>query len=230
MLGTYPSLAQSGGQFCARSFQDTNGNGLLDAETEQLLTRGVGLELLNADNVVIASAILERSPNADDGIVCFQNLADDTYALLFSSADYNATTPRLAERTVSASGLPVVVEFGAQRIGSGAQAANNAPATGLAQLSPEQRESLILRVSLATIGTVVIMLLMLLIGVGIYLLMRSRQSPQPQPAGYARSVAGQSRFQPYDAPPPAETDTTPTLTDSTADTGKVQTVSDDDLS
>ena len=200
LLGAVTALAQSGGQFCVRSFQDTNGNGVLDAESEPLLTRGIGIELLDTDNVVIASALLDRSPNADSGVVCFQNLPDGDYAVLMSSADYTATTPRLVERAVSTNGLPVVIEFGAQRISSGtaAIAGSNSPRT------PEQQQALILQLALSTVGTVLVVVLMLILGMFIYILRMRRPAPRPVPAAaYAQQPPTSQIYEP--APPPGST-------------------------
>jgi len=222
------AAAQTGGQFCVRSFQDLNGNGVLDAETEPLLTRGVGLELLDEENVVIASALLERSPNAADGVVCFQNLVDGTYSVMLSSADYNATTSRLVSREVSSTGLPVVIEFGAQRA-TGGEAAP-APSTSAGR-TPEQMQSMVLRLSLSTVGTVLIVLIMLIIGVFIYVLRGRGNNSGPGPVTYRPDSVRQLETEPYAAPPaPAAADTGRVGTvppASLEDTGPVGTVSDD---
>ncbi|MGV2435123.1 MAG UNVERIFIED_CONTAM: hypothetical protein LVT10_09825 [Anaerolineae bacterium] len=73
-------LAQTGGQFCVRSFEDRNANALIDAD-ESVLTRGVAVELLNQYNIVIASALLDNSPNSTDGIICFQQLPRGQYSV-----------------------------------------------------------------------------------------------------------------------------------------------------
>ena len=207
VLGAFPALAQSGGQFCIRSYQDTNGNGILDAESEPLLTRGVGIELLDEDNVVIASALLDRSPNASSGVVCFQNLPDGTYSVMMSSADYTATTPRLVTNTVSASGLPVVVEFGAQRVSSGSAVI---PVSNT-QRTPEQQQDFVLQLAFSTVGAVLVVVFMLIVGMFIYVLRLRGANSQPVPA----SVYQQPQQQPhqphvvsrYQEPPIAESDT-----------------------
>ncbi len=202
LLGGGNALAQSGGQFCVRGYQDTNGNGVLDAESEPLLTRGVGVELLDADNVVIASALLDRSPNATNGVVCFQNLPDGTYSVLMSSADFTATTPRLVERNVSTSGLPVVIEFGAQRVSSGTVAL---PAGG-GPRTPEQQQTFVFQLALSTVGTVLVVVVMLIIGMFIYILRLRNISPRPVPASaYQQPAPETGRFQ-EPVPPPGSTE------------------------
>lgn len=106
--------AQSGGMFCVRAFEDRNANGTLDAG-EPLLTRGVSVNLLDAQNVTIASSLLDQSPTAAQGVVCFQGLAPGQYTMSITSADYNATTPAIMTTSISANDLPVVMEFGGQR-------------------------------------------------------------------------------------------------------------------
>ncbi|MBI5670628.1 MAG: hypothetical protein HZC41_21765 [Chloroflexi bacterium] len=105
--------AQSGGQLCVRSFEDRNGNGTLDPG-EPLLTRGVGVNLLDSSGVTIASSLLDTSPTAAQGVVCFQFLPAGQYSVVMTSADYTATTPDTITTTISDSGLPTVVEFGAR--------------------------------------------------------------------------------------------------------------------
>ena len=58
--------AQTGGQFCVRSFEDRNGNSTLDPG-EPLLTSGISANLLNAESVIVASALLADSPTAAPG-------------------------------------------------------------------------------------------------------------------------------------------------------------------
>lgn len=107
------TAAQSGGQLCVRSFEDRNGSGTLDAG-EPLLTRGVGVNLLDSSGVTIASSLLDTSPTAAQGVVCFQFLPAGQYSVVMTSADYTATTPDTITTTISDGGLPTVVEFGAR--------------------------------------------------------------------------------------------------------------------
>ena len=164
--------AQSGGQFCVRSYADANANGIFDPDSETLLTRGVTIELLDAaTNVVIATAMLDRSPNADSGIVCFQNLTDADYSVVISSADYIATTPRLLTRTVSSTGLPVVIEFGAQRRTETAPVTERAPLfVSPADMSQDELRDFVTRVAFSTVGAIIVMMFTLVIGFMIYMI------------------------------------------------------------
>jgi hypothetical protein len=223
IFGIYSSAAQSGGQFCVRSFLDNNGNGIYDAESEQPLTRGIGVELLDNDNVVIASAVLDRSPNAVDGVICFQNLPDGDYSVVMSSADFTATTQRLIQRTVSETGLPVVIEFGAQRITDGAGAAPVTSAdTTPGTLSDTEMQSLITRLAFSTVGTVLVLVLMLIIGVAIYATRMRRVRGATQPISYRPDSV--RNFDPYDVGPPAGMPPASTL----EDTGRSAPISLDD--
>ena len=111
-----PAAAQDdGGQFCVRSYEDTNANGIFDTESERLITRGVSVELLEASGVVISSALLDQSPNASLGLICFYNLSSGEYTVLMSSADYVATTQRLVTESVDST-APTIIEFGGRRV------------------------------------------------------------------------------------------------------------------
>lgn len=106
------ALAQSGGQLWVRSYEDRNGNGVRDTG-EPLLTRGVSVDLLNADGIIIASALLDNSPNAAQGLVGFQMLPAGDYSVVVTSADYEATNGSQFTTTVSDAGVPPVLEYGA---------------------------------------------------------------------------------------------------------------------
>lgn len=150
------ALAQSGGQLWVRSYEDRNGNGARDSG-EPLLTRGVSVDLLNADGIIIASALLDNSPNAAQGLVGFQMLPPGEYSVVVSSADYEATNGNQFTTAVSDAGVPPVLEFGA--------AAVEVPATtGAAAAADETRPLIAVGAALAVV------LLMAIIGLLIYTL------------------------------------------------------------
>lgn len=167
--------AQGGGQFCVRAFGDTNANGSLDAG-EALLTRGINVNLLNAQNVTIASALLDQSPTAAQGVVCFQFLAAGQYTIDISSADYKATTPASITTTITDGSMPTVVEFGGQPV--------TAPVTTTettATVSTDDAETQqLIRILVSAAGTLIVVLGMGILGVIVYLLAFGRQ-PQPDP-------------------------------------------------
>lgn len=172
--------AQTGGQFCVRSFEDRNGNGTLDSG-EPLLTNGISVNLLNTENVVVASALLADAPTAAQGVVCFQFLAPGEYSVAITSPDYQATTDSLFTSTIGEGTLPTVVAFGGQRIVSDTAVAS--PAAGAAA-SPLDAE-LIQRIVLALLGALLVMAGMIVVGALIYLLFFRNRGPayrQPAPA------------------------------------------------
>jgi hypothetical protein len=113
-------LAQSGGDFCVRAFEDLNGNGVRDTADstafEPLLRSGVGADLLNEGGVVVGSALLADSPTADQGVICFQFLPDGQYTIQITSAEYRATTPDTMTAAIRAGELPAVMELGVQSL------------------------------------------------------------------------------------------------------------------
>lgn len=168
--------AQGGGQFCVRAFGDTNANGSLDAG-EALLTRGINVNLLNAQNVTIASALLDQSPTAAQGVVCFQFLAAGQYTIDISSADYKATTPASITTTITDDGsLPTVVEFGGQPITAPAATTETAATVSTDDAQTQQ----LIRILVSAAGTLIVVLGMGILGVIVYLLAFGRQ-PQPDP-------------------------------------------------
>lgn len=212
----------SGGQFCVRSFEDSNGNGVLDPENERLLTQGINIELLAASsNVVIGSALLADSPNASSGIVCFQNLPDGEYTVMMTSAEYQATTPAMFSAFVGSAAIPTVIEFGAQRIvGEVAQGGTSLSfQERMANMSEEELQALILRVAISLAGAVLVMIFVLIIGFVIYYLrLRSRPlSPVAYNPASVQAAPPDAAYSPppaaYAQPPAPPTPSAPVATD-----------------
>lgn len=212
------TLAQTGGQLCVMNFEDRDANGIFDPQTDPAITRGVSVELLDVNNIVVASGLLDRSPNANNGVICFQNLPDGTYSLMLSSADYAATTPRLVQRTINAASVIVPIEFGWQRTGERAAPLTppNAQPISLQDMTSEQLQAFILRGALALAGAVVVMLVMGGVGTGFYMMRMRNNQPRPvkyNPAAVQRldetQIEGVGRFMPPQEPPPAPDDTSP---------------------
>ena len=180
------AAAQTGGQFCVRSFEDRNGNGTLDGG-EPLLSRGVSAELQNADGVIVASALLAESPNAAQGVICFQFLAPGSYSMIVTSADYTATTPTTFEATISQGSIPTLVTFGGQRVSAApADTATDAAGDGALALD----EDFLQRIVLSLLGALVVMAGMIVLGILIYMVAfrERRQDYVPQRAPTTGSV------------------------------------------
>jgi hypothetical protein len=186
MYGT--ATAQDDGQLCVRSFEDRNGSGKLDAG-EPLLTRGIGVNLLDEGGVTIASALLDQSPTAAQGVVCFQFLAAGQYSVVITSADY--TTPDPIITTVATAGLPTVIEFGGQR--AGAEAVTTAQTS--AQAVPEDQTA---RVLVAALATLVVVLGMAVLGVFVYLLAFRRAKPPVTTLDLRRTTGSMPAVRPSD--------------------------------
>jgi hypothetical protein len=172
MLMLLAPPAQTGGQFCVRAFEDRNANGILDPG-EPLLTQGVSADLLNAENMIIASALLADSPNAAQGVICFQFLPPGEYSLIITSAEYVATTPNTVSATISEGTLPTVTEFGGQLLA--------VPDTTTAASQPlDLQQDLLPRVVLGALGALLVMAFMTILGAVIYLLfLRARRAAVP---------------------------------------------------
>ncbi len=103
------------GQFWVKLYEDRDGDGVQD-EGEPPITRGVAVNLLDAENIVIASSALEASPYAARGEVGFQYLAAGDYTLQVSASEWMPTTPTTFTQTIRADDVPTVVNVGVQRI------------------------------------------------------------------------------------------------------------------
>ena len=185
--------AQSGGQFCVRAFEDRNGNGTLDSG-EPLLTAGVSADLLNAENVIVASALLSDSPTAAQGVICFQFLAPGQYSMILTSPEFTPTTPNTVTASISDGTLPTVVEYGGQRMAlepvEAAPQKSGSILDNLGTLATQDRDTLA-RIVISLLGTLVMVAAMIILGSLIYLVFLRRPQPAPyRPAYYPPPSSG----------------------------------------
>jgi hypothetical protein len=194
LLSASNVFGQSGGQFCVRAFEDRNNNQARDAG-EPLLTRGVAVNLLNAEGVTIASGLLESSPTAAQGTLCFQFLPAGQYTVVVTSVELTATGAGDFSAVVSETGQPVLFEYGAQRPAAVAPTAT-APTTAV--------EPDLARIGISAGGALLAMLGMLGLGAVIYGLFvrrpsgrdaRGRLTSQRIPAVSANDDTGQMKAQ-----------------------------------
>ncbi|MFN8531791.1 MAG: SdrD B-like domain-containing protein [Anaerolineae bacterium] len=162
---------RSGGQLWVRAFEDRNGNGTRDPG-EPLITRGIAVDLLDSSGTVIASALIDQSPNATQGLVGFQYLAQGQYMLSVTSAYYSATTASQFNAAIDPSMPPTVVEFGGQRIAS----PSGAPSAAVEQASAEEfTRQEALRIAISGLGALVMIGAMICFGLLLYgLVLRPR--------------------------------------------------------
>lgn len=177
--------AQGGGQLCVRAFEDRNGSGVLDAG-EPLLTWGISVSLLDVEGVTVASALMDTSPTATQGVICFQGLVAGQYTAAITSADFTATTPDMITTTVAEDGLPTVVEYG----GRIPVAATSIPAasSSSATLSDE-----VLRWALASAGSLIVVVGMGILGTIVYVFFfRNRRQAIPAATDPRRTTGSMS--------------------------------------
>ena len=112
LLATIQSLrAQDTGQICVQSFDDRDGDGLRDAD-EGAIAHGVGASLQNPAGLTIASRLLEDSPFAAEGLLCFDRLLAGDYRVVLSSAEFAMTTAASFTTTVAPGSAPPLFELG----------------------------------------------------------------------------------------------------------------------
>jgi hypothetical protein len=179
------SFAQTGGgQLCVRAYEDRNGNAMQDAN-EPPITRGISASLGDAQGVIIETAMMENSPNASGGTVCFQRLVAGQYTVRVTSADYNATTPSEFVTAVSDTGVPQVFPFGGQVIPL--EVVPETDASGDLNLSAAEQQAFLAKAVFAGIGAVVIMGAMAVVGALIYFFVL-RTSPSTKATGQYAAV------------------------------------------
>lgn len=171
------------GQLCIQAYQDRNGNGARDAN-EPPIIQGISVSLADANRIILDSQLMDDSPNATTGTLCFQRLAAGQYTLRVLSADYTATTASEFVTTVSDNNsLPGVFPYGGQVVQSQV-ALPSADTGGDFALSPTEQQETINRLVLATIGAFFAIGVMTVIGAVIYLLfIRQGAQPAPPPRG-----------------------------------------------
>ena len=197
LAGAVGAQEQGNGQFCARAYDDLNGNGRRDAG-EDLLAHSVGAEIRDASGVVVDSAILDTSPTNAQGLICFQNLPVGQYTVTVTSAEYIATGLNNMTAFIGNSTLPAVFEYGGQRI----NAATLVEST--ATTDPDDRTEELVRLAIAVGGGLFTMMIVAFIGFIIYLLVLRRPAPSHPGAGlpphdrYMRPTPQSAITPPYD--------------------------------
>lgn len=166
------------GQLCVRAFEDRNGSGILDP-AEPFLTRGVGASLADASGVIIQSLLLDDSPQASRGTMCFQYLPPGQYTVRVTSADFNATTGDTFLTSVTASSVPQVFDYGAQRV-----VAQPQPEPISAELNEVRQRMVLERLFWSLLGAIVVMGAMLVVGTIIGFLFFRPRPAAPAPGPY----------------------------------------------
>jgi hypothetical protein len=85
---TGAAVAQSGGQLWVRVFEDRNSNRAHDPG-EPYLMRAISVNVMDADGVVLASGLIDDSPNKDHGLVGFQLLPPGDYLVSVTSPEFS---------------------------------------------------------------------------------------------------------------------------------------------
>ena len=111
------------GQVCMLVYVDADNNGRRDPG-ETLLGQGVGADLMNANGITIATQLLDDSPYADDGIICFDALPAGEYGLRMTSAEYAATAADSATASLVIGAPPPRVDIGVAPLFESASAQN----------------------------------------------------------------------------------------------------------
>lgn len=174
------ALAQNGGQLWVRAYEDRNGNGTRESD-EPTLTRSISVNLLNAEGVVVASSLLEDSVNVGQGLVGFQMLPPGDYTVVVTSADYQPTAGDTFTVTITGSGVPPVLQYGAQPLVVQVEAA-----------ASNAGNDQIMQIAVSAAGAVAVMCAMAVLGFLIYMLTLRRKLLEARAAD-ARLTTGSMR-------------------------------------
>lgn len=179
--------AQDTGQVCVQSFDDRDGDGTRDAD-EMSITRGIGASLNDAAGVTIASQLLEDSPFAERGLICFEQLLAGDYQITMTSAEYAGTAATTFAASVNPGAAPALIEYGARPL----HGASGAAGSGFS-LDAEAAEAL----AIAVIGSMIVGAAISIIALLILLLIfRRRRSPAPTVRGKAPPSASVAEADP----------------------------------
>ncbi len=197
-IGTLAAQS-SGGQFCVRAFEDRNGNGTRDPG-EPPLTRGISINLVDTNNVIINSALIEDSPNAASGYVCFQYLPTAQYTITISSVNLTPTTLSSSMAAITETSVEVF-DFGAQRL-----AVESGGSEDTSAVSDFEQQRLLEGLFFAALGAMLAAGFMIIIGMVLYFtVFRNRGRRQPD----VRRTTGSMPMVPVDdtgrfRPPPSD--------------------------
>jgi len=225
VFASITAAQSSSGQVCIRAFEDRNGNGISDAN-EPPITRGISVTLGDASGVIIDTAIMENSPTASSGTLCFQRLPEGQYTLRVSSANYQATGASEFVTVANASGVVDVLPYGAQVIPE-----ESLPATTPALSQEDRLQANLVRMVFAGLSAILIMGAMVVVGALIYFfVLRKRSQPvtgvyQPVPeTGQTNAVPATGQYQPVETPAAPQ----PTPTTAMDDTDMPNVVTQED--
>jgi hypothetical protein len=201
--------AQNNAQACVRLYEDRGRSGTLDAG-EPFITKDVGVNLANDQGIIIKTALVDDSPQASSGLVCFTQLEAGQYTVSVASAAYSPTTDSVFVTAVGESAVPLVFDVGMERITTSLPT----PEGGTGVLTPSQARNALERVFVAGIGSLFAVVVFAAIGAVLYVtILRPRvraakATPSYAPYSYARPDTGV-----YTRPP---TGTTPPVTPAAA--------------
>ncbi len=167
--------AQDNAQICVRLYEDRGERGVLDAG-DPFITRDVGVNLANAEGIIIETALIDDAPTGSSGRVCFARLPAGQYTVSVVSAAYEPTTDSVFVTSVGGSAVPVVFDVGMERL----MVELPPPTPALGTLTPAELRFAVERVFVAGIGSAVVVAVMLTLGIILYVLFL-RPKPQPVP-------------------------------------------------
>lgn len=178
--------AQDTGQVCVQSYEDRDADGIRDAD-EMSVTQGIGAGLRDEAGVTIASQLLEDSPFAARGLICFEQLLAGDYQITMTSAEYASTASSTFAASVNPGAAPALFDYGVRPL----HGAASGPAASGISLDAEAAEAL----AIALIGSMIVGAAMSVIGLLVFLLIlrrRRRASPAPTVRGNAPQPSASS--------------------------------------
>ena len=166
-------VAQDTGQVCVQSFDDRDADGTRDAD-EQSITQGIGAGLNDAAGVTIASRLLDDSPFAARGLICFEQLLAGDYQITMTSAEFASTAASTFAASVNLGSAPALVEYGVRPL--------HGAVSGHGRSGISQDAAAAEALAIALFGSMIVGAAMSVIGLLIFLLIFRRRTLRASPA------------------------------------------------
>lgn len=213
-MATTITAQANNGRFCVRLFEDLNDNTVQEAG-EPTVTQGIVADLrARGSQVILQSMLVQNSPEARRGEVCFTDLALGQYEIMLKSASYAIPTGDNTVFTELTATQPVIIS-------SYGVSPRLVSASTQGDANSVDQDEVLERAVISLAGALIAMAVMAFIGIMVYVVMM-RPKRQAVAASDYSPPDGEARFRRPDTQPTGEHLTA--SVDPAADTGEHQQI------